>query len=56
MSLDEYRQDVLDYASDSLSFAAAKAIGNIKRSMSGLEIPPETILHLSVNQPSLPIR
>ena len=31
MSLDEFRQDVLDYAGQfSLPFAAAKAIGNIK--------------------------
>ena len=48
MSLDEYRQDVLDYASRfTLPFAAAKAIGNIKRSVqSGLEIPLEYHLAL----------
>ncbi len=48
LSLDEYRQDVLDYASRfTLPFAAAKAIGNIKRSVqSGLEIPLEYHLAL----------
>ena len=48
MSLDEFRQDVLDYAGQfSLPFAAAKAIGNIKRSVqSGLEIPLEYHLAL----------
>ena len=48
MSLEEFRQDVLDYAGQfSLPFAAAKAIGNIKRSVqSGLEIPLEYHLAL----------
>ena len=48
MTLEEYRQDTLDYASRfTLPFAAAKAIGNIKRSVqSGLEIPLEYHLAL----------
>ena len=48
MSLDEFRQDVLDYSGRfTLPFAAAKAIGNIKRSVqSGLEIPLEYHLAL----------
>ena len=46
--LDEFRQDVLDYAGRfSLPYAASKAIGNIKRSVqSGLEIPLEYHLAL----------
>ena len=48
LSLDEFRQDVLDYAGRfSLPYAASKAIGNIKRSVqSGLEIPLEYHLAL----------
>ena len=48
LSLDEFRQDVLDYAGRfSLPFAASKAIGNIKRSVqSGMEIPLEYHLAL----------
>ena len=48
MTLEEFRQDVLDYAGRfTLPFAAAKAIGNIKRSVqSGLEIPLEYHLAL----------
>jgi enoyl-CoA hydratase/carnithine racemase len=48
MSLEEFHQDVLDYAGRfTLPFAAAKAIGNIKRSVqSGLEIPLEYHLAL----------
>ena len=48
LSLDEFRQDVLDYAGRfSLPYAASKAIGNIKRSVqSGLEIPLEYRLAL----------
>ena len=48
LSLDEFRQDVLDYSGRfSLPFAASKAIGNIKRSVqSGMEIPLEYHLAL----------
>ena len=48
MSLEDFRQDVLDYSGRfTLPFAAAKAIGNIKRSVqSGLEIPLEYHLAL----------
>ena len=48
LSLEEFRQDVLDYAGRfSLPFAASKAIGNIKRSVqSGMEIPLEYHLAL----------
>lgn len=48
MTCDEFRQDVLDYASQfTLPFAASKAIGNIKRSVqSGLELPLEYHLAL----------
>ena len=48
LSLDEFRQDILDYAGRfSLPFAASKAIGNIKRSVqSGMEIPLEYHLAL----------
>ena len=48
MTLDEFRQDVLDYAGQfTLPLAAAKAIGNIKRSVqSGIEIPLEYHLAL----------
>jgi enoyl-CoA hydratase len=48
MNLDEFRQDVLDYAGQfTLPLAAAKAIGNIKRSVqSGIEIPLEYHLAL----------
>jgi len=48
LSLDEFRQDVVDYAGRfSLPYAASKAIGNIKRSVqSGLEIPLEYHLAL----------
>ena len=48
MTLEEYRQDTLDYAGRfTLPFAAAKAIGNIKRSVqSGMEIPLEYHLAL----------
>ena len=48
MSLNEFRQDVLDYAGQfTLPLAAAKAIGNIKRSVqSGIEIPLEYHLAL----------
>ena len=48
ISLDEFRMDVLDYAGQfTLPLAAAKAIGNIKRSVqSGIEIPLEYHLAL----------
>ena len=48
MTLEEFHQDILDYSSRfTLPFAAAKAIGNIKRSVqSGLEIPLEYHLAL----------
>ena len=48
LSLDEFRQDVLDYAGRfSLPYAASKAFGNIKRSVQrGLEIPLEYHLAL----------
>ena len=48
MTLEEFHQDVLDYSGRfTLPFAAAKAIGNIKRSVqSGLEIPLEYHLAL----------
>ena len=51
MTLDEFRQDVLDYAGQfTLPLAAAKAIGNIKRSVqSGIEIPLEYHLALGVS-------
>ena len=47
-SLDEFRQDTLDYAGQfTLPYAASKAIGNIKRSVqSGMEIPLEYHLAL----------
>jgi enoyl-CoA hydratase/carnithine racemase len=47
-SLDEFRQDILDYAGQfTLPYAASKAIGNIKRSVqSGMEIPLEYHLAL----------
>ncbi len=47
-SSEEFRSDVMDYASQfTLPYAAAKAIGNIKRSVqSGMEIPLEYHLAL----------
>jgi|TARA_B100001093_G_C26791111_1_gene998993 enoyl-CoA hydratase/carnithine racemase len=48
ISLEEFRMDVIDYAGQfTLPLAAAKAIGNIKRSVqSGIEIPLEYHLAL----------
>ena len=48
VNLDGFRQDVIDYAGQfTLPLAAAKAIGNIKRSVqSGIEIPLESHLAL----------
>ncbi len=47
-SLEEFKQDIVDYASQfTLPMAASKAIGNIKRSVqSGMEIPLEYHLAL----------
>ena len=52
MTLDEFRQDVLDYAGQfAYTLAAAKAIGNIKRSVqSGIEIPLEYCLALGLSE------
>jgi enoyl-CoA hydratase len=48
VNLEEFRMDVIDYAGQfTLPLAAAKAIGNIKRSVqSGIEIPLESHLAL----------
>ena len=48
LRLDEFRQDIMDYAGQfTLPYAASKAIGNIKRSVqSGMEIPLEYHLAL----------
>ena len=48
VKLEEFRMDVIDYAGQfTLPLAAAKAIGNIKRSVqSGIEIPLESHLAL----------